>query len=113
MYVTYVAGVFRSVRFGTNDAHGKGMALQFNFLSDEGAISCNPATGRFTANVENFKKGAKKLTQVIMTIQAEGSYDKAKALFDRYAVIRPEMQRTLDALTGIPVDIEPHFTPLQ
>ena len=113
MYVTYVAGVFRSVRFGTNDAHGKGMALQFNFLSDEGAISCNPSTGRFTANVENFKKGAKKLTQVIMTIQAEGSYDKAKALFDRYAVIRPEMQRTLDALTGIPVDIEPHFTPLQ
>ena len=109
MYVTFLAGIFRSVRFGTNDAHGKGMALQFNYLRDEGAIAYDPATGRFRADLPKFKAAAAKLTGAIMTIQAEGSYEKARAMMDTYAVIRPEMQTALAGLAHLPVDIEPLY----
>lgn len=113
IYVTYLAGVFRSIRFGLNDAHGKGMALQFNYLLDNGAIVYNASAGWFSADPEKFKTAARNLTGEMMTVQAEGSYDKAKAMLDKYAVIRPEMQRTIDALKALPVDIEPVFTPAQ
>ena len=109
MYVTYLAGAFRSVRFGINEAHGKGMALQFNYLLDAGAIEYNSATATFRVNLANMKEAAQRLTGDIMTIQAEGSYEKAKALLEKYVVIRPEMKTVLDKLTGIPTDIAPSF----
>jgi hypothetical protein len=112
MYTTYLAGIFRSVRFGINEAHGQGMAMQLNYLMDEGAIVYNEGTGLFSADVGKFKAGATKLTGEIMTIQAEGNYEKAKGLLSRYAVIRPSLQRTLDRLARLPVDIEPQFADL-
>jgi hypothetical protein len=112
MYITYLAGIFRSVRFGINEAHGKGMAMQLNYLMDEGAIVYNEATGLFSADIEKFKAGAKKLTGEIMAIQAGGNYERAKGLLDRYAVIRPSLRRTLDRLAHLPVDIEPQFADL-
>jgi hypothetical protein len=109
MYATFLASTFRSVRFGLSDAHGKGMALQCNYLSDEGAIEIDKNKGTYKVNFEKIKTAAAKLTGEIMTIQAEGSYDKAKALLDRYGFIRPEMQDVLNKLDDIPVDIEPRF----
>jgi hypothetical protein len=109
MYITYLAGIFRAVRFGINEAHGQGMAMQFNYLMDEGAIVYSEASGLFGADIEKFKAGARKLTGEIMTIQAEGNYDRAKSLLNSYAVIRPSLQRTLDRLAHLPVDIEPQF----
>jgi hypothetical protein len=109
MYVTFLAGIFRSVRFGINEAHGKGMALQFNYLRDQGAIVLDPATGRYRADVPKFKTAAAKLTGAIMTVQAEGSYGKAKEMIDTYGVIRPEMRTLLDRTSTLPVDIEPIF----
>jgi len=110
MYITYLAGIFRSVRFGINEAHGQGMALQFNYLMDEGAITYNEGSGVFSADIAKFKSGVRKLTGEIMTLQAQGNYDGARSLLIRYAVIRPAMQRTLDRLVHLPVDIEPEFT---
>jgi hypothetical protein len=112
MYTTYLAGIFRSVRFGIHEAHGQGMAMQLNYLMDEGAIVYNEGTGLFSADIEKFKAGATKLTGEIMTIQAEGNYERAKGLLSRYAVIRPSLQRTLDRLARLPVDIEPQFADL-
>jgi hypothetical protein len=109
MYVTFLASAFRSVRFGTNEAHGKGIALQFNYLADEGAFVYDESTGIFAVNFDKVKDAARKLTSEIMTIQAEGSYAKAEALLSRYAIIRPAMQAVLDKLGDVPVDIEPHF----
>jgi len=109
MYVTYLAGAFRSVRFGINEAHGKGMALQFNVLLDAGAIEVDRPTGTFRVNVSKIKDASQRLTGDIMTIQAEGSYEKAKALLEKYAVIRPEMKTVLDKLADIPTDIAPSF----
>jgi hypothetical protein len=109
LYTTYLASMFRSVRFGITEAHGRGVALQFNYLTDEGAFEFNEATGTFSVNRAKVKEAVRKLTNEIMTIQAEGSYDKAKAMLDKYAVIRPPMQKALDRLTAVPTDIEPIF----
>lgn len=109
MYVTYLAGMFRSVRFGIKEAHGKGMALQFNYLLENEGIGYNEKTNKFSVNFEKIKDTMKKLTGEIMTIQAEGNYDKAKTMLDKYAVMHPSMQKVLDKLSDIPVDIAPHY----
>lgn len=110
MYTTYLASMFRSVRFGVNEAHGKGVAIQFNFLTNEGAIKVDEAEGTFSVDNLKIKNAVSKLTGEILTIEAEGSYAKAKALIEKYAVVRPVMQKGLDKLGSIPIDIEPHFT---
>lgn len=110
MYVTFLASTFRSVRFGLNEAHGKGIAVQFNYLLDEGAFVHDAATGTFSVDFDKIKPAVTKLTAEIMTVQAEGSYEKAKAMLDRYGVMRPEMKAALDKMTDIPTDILPRYT---
>jgi hypothetical protein len=110
LYTTYLASMFRSVRFGLTEAHGKGVALQFNYLTDQGAIKFDERTGTFSADLPLFKEGIRKITHDIMTIQAEGSYEKAKDMLSKYGVIRPAMQQSFNRLKDVPVDIEPIFT---
>jgi hypothetical protein len=109
LYTTFLASAFRSVRFGISEAHGKGIALQFNYLEDEGAIKFSEKMGTWGINHAKIKEAVRKLTHDIMTVQAEGSYDKAKAMLDKYGVIRPPMKRALEHLMDVPVDIEPVF----
>jgi hypothetical protein len=110
MYTTFLASMFRSVRFGVTEAHGKGVALQFNYLVEDGAITVDEGAGTFSINESKIKDGVRKLTHDILTLQAEGSYEKAKAMLDTYGVIKPAMQKALDKLGDVPVDIEPKFT---
>ncbi|MEP7271982.1 MAG: hypothetical protein ABI882_10800, partial [Acidobacteriota bacterium] len=109
IYTTFLASVFRSVRFGLTEAHGKGVALQFNYLVDEGAFKLNEANGTFSVDMARVKDAVRKLTAEILTIEAEGSYEKAAAMIDKYAVVRPAMQKALDRLKDVPVDIEPGY----
>ena len=109
LYTTYLASMFRSVRFGITEAHGRGVALQFNYLTDEGAIKFNEAKGTFSVDPAKIKDGVRKLTHDLLMIEAQGSYDQAKAILDKFAVIRPPMQQALDRLKDVPVDIEPIF----
>jgi hypothetical protein len=109
LYTTYLASMFRSVRFGIKEAHGRGVAMQFNYLADEGAITFNDASGTFSVDQTKVKAGVEKLTHDLLTLEAEGSYQKAKAILDKFAVIRPSMQQALDKLKDVPVDIEPVF----
>ena len=109
LYTTYLASSFRSVRFGINEAHGKGQAMQFNYLLDEGAIKADEANATFAVEPAKIKDAVRKLTNEILTIEAEGAYDKAKAMLEKYGVIRPAMQKGLDKLKDVPVDIEPNF----
>jgi hypothetical protein len=109
LYTTNLASMFRSVRFGITEAHGRGVAMQFNYLTDEGAIRFNNQNGTFSVDETKIRDAVRKLTHELMTIEAEGSYVKAKALLDKYAVIRPEMKGALDKLKNVPVDIEPIF----
>ena len=109
LYTTYLASVFRSIRFGVAEAHGRGVAVQFNYLLDAGAFIAS-ADGTFRVDLAKVKAGVTGLTRDIMTIQAEGDYAKAIALRDRLGVVRPVVQRALDRMKAIPVDIEPRFT---
>ena len=109
LYTTYLASSFRTIRFGTSEAHGLGMAVQFNYLLDHGAFVVNQ-DGTFAVNWDKIKAGVEGLTREIMTIQAEGNYEKAKELTAKLGVVRPEVQAALDKLKSVPVDIEPKFT---
>ncbi len=107
-YVTFLASSFRTLRFGLNEAHGKGMALQVNYLLDHGAIRIGE-DGRFSLDLPRTKQAVTGLTHDIMTLQAHGDYAGVKRLLERMVVIRPEVQRVIDQLDGVPVDIAPRF----
>ena len=105
---TFLAGMFRSIRFGLNEAHGKGTAVQLNWLLDAGAFKVAP-DGRFTLVAEKFAPAIESLARELLTIEATGDKARAKALLDRLVVNRPETQRVLSRLGKVPVDIAPHY----
>lgn len=109
LYTTYLASMFRSVRFGINEAHGRGVAMQFNYFTDEGAIKYDEQTGKFSVDESKVRDAVRKLTSELLTLEAEGSYDKARAMLVKYAVIRLPMKNAFDKLKDVPVDIEPVF----
>jgi hypothetical protein len=109
LYTTYLASMFRSVRFGLTESHARGVAMQFNYFTDEGAIKFDERTRKFSIDNTKIKGAVRKLMGDLMTLQAEGSYAKAKAILDKYSLIRPPMKGALDRLTSVPVDIEPIF----
>ncbi len=108
MYVTFLASTFRTLRFGLNESHAKGMALQVNYLMDHDAVRVTK-DGHFSLDLPKTKKAVAELTHDIMTLQAHGNYGGVKNLLDRMVVVRPEVQRVIDRLTDVPIDIAPHF----
>ena len=112
LYVTYLASCFRSLRFGTNEAHGLGTAIQLNYLLGQGGFVANPE-GTFSVNPAKIKAGVEGLTREIMTLQAEGNYAKARKMDEELGTIRPEVQKAIDRMKHIPVDIEPQFVTAQ
>ena len=109
MYETFLASMFRSLRFGINEAHGRGVAIQLNHFLDSGAVVIDGA-GRFSVVHERMRDAVTALTAEIMTLQAEGSYDRAADLIRRLGVLRPEAAAVLARVSDVPVDIEPQFT---
>jgi hypothetical protein len=108
MYTTFLASAFRSIRFGINEAHGKGIALQLNYLIDKGGFTVNN-DGTFSVDDNKIRQAVASLTTELMTIQANGNYAAAQALLKEYVQIRPEVKRVLDQLAKVPVDIAPRF----
>jgi len=108
LYTTFLASAFRSIRFGTNEAHGRGQAVQLNDLLDRGAFRV-AADGAFSVDPGKIKEAVTALTREILTIEAEGSAARARTLLERQGVVRPEVQRVLDRLRDVPVDIAPRF----
>jgi hypothetical protein len=108
MYTTYLASMFRSIRFGLNEAHGRGVAMQLNYFLDHGGVTVAD-DGTFAVNPGRIKQNVIDLTRDIMTMQAVGDYAAAKQMIAQLAVLRPPVQRVLDRLSGVPVDIEPRF----
>ena len=108
IYTTFLASAFRSIRFGISEAHGRGVAVQLNYLMDQGGVVAKP-DGTFAVDRAKIKDGVAALTREIMEMQAAGDYRKAKALGERLGVVRPSVQAALDKLRTVPVDIEPRF----
>ncbi len=108
LYTTYLASSFRSLRFGLGDAHGKGMAVQVNYLIDKGGFVARP-DGTFAVDYAKIKDAVRDLTHDLLTLEAEGNYAGAKKMLDTMGVLRPDFQKALAKLSDIPVDIEPIF----
>ena len=108
IYTTFLASTFRSIRFGTNAAHGRGVAIQLNTFLDAGAVTVD-ADGRFTVDHTRIRDAVEGLTRRLMTIQAHGDYDEAVRVLETLGVVRPEVRRVLDRLGDVPVDIRPRY----
>lgn len=109
LLVTYFAGLFRSVRFGVAEAHGKGAAFQINRFLEEGAAVFDPATGQFTVDLAQLEKSIEQLVHDIVMLQHNGDKTAADAFLAKYAVMSPPMEQALAKLDGIPVDIKPIY----
>jgi hypothetical protein len=108
LYTTYLASSFRTLRFGLQDAHARGMAVQFNYFLDKGGFVANP-DGTFSVNMSKIKDAVSGLDHDLLTLEATGDYSGAKKLLTEMSVIRPEVQKALDRLKSVPTDIEPIF----
>jgi hypothetical protein len=108
LYTTYLASSFRTLRFGLHEAHGRGMAIQVNYLMAKGAFVAEK-DGTFSVNLEKAKKAVQDLDHDLLTMEAEGNYAAAKKMLDDAATLRPEFQAALAKLKDIPTDIAPHF----
>ena len=105
-YTTFMAGIFRSVRFGAASAHGKANMLTFNYFQNEGAFVRNEE-GRYAIDFEKMKAAVEKLAGDILQHQGDGDYEAVKAWMGEMSVIKPELQADLDRVNeaGVPVDI--------
>jgi len=106
-YVTFLAGIFRSVRFGASDAHGKANMVRFNFFSQMGAFSRDPATGKYRVDAGKMRAAVKALSAKLLTIQGDGDYAAAKKMTDAQGIIQPQLHVDLERLSNddIPIDI--------
>lgn len=106
-YVTFLAGIFRSVRFGASSAHGVANMIRFNFFEQAGAFSRDEATGTYRVNVPEFEQAVRDLGARILTLQGDGDYAGVAALVAEMGNVGPQLQADLDRLASasIPVDI--------
>lgn len=107
-YVTFVASIFRSIRFGASSAHGKANMVRFNFLVDRGAIARDQESGAWRVDFGRMEEAMNALSNLLLTLQGTGDYEGAVQLMEEKGVIGARLQRDLDRLAeaGIPVDIE-------
>jgi hypothetical protein len=107
LYTTFLASSFRTLRFGLNEAHGKGMAVQFNYLTDKGAfVSRN---GEWEVDLPKMRGAVRDLARDLLTLEATGDYAGAKKMLDTLGVMRPAMEQTIKRAAHVPVDIRPVF----
>jgi len=108
LYATYTGLMFRSMRFGIDEAHGRGTAVQWNWLREKGAIT-PAADGRYTFDAAKYREGIQSLATELLTIEATGDFNRANALLEKYGKETPEMAGVIAKLGDIPVDINPYF----
>jgi len=106
-YVTFMAGIFRSVRFGAASAHDKANMIRFNYFQEKGAFERDISTGTYRVNIEKMKEAMLSSSEQILKIQGDGDYAAAKKLIEEQGYIREELQKDLDRIgeAGIPRDI--------
>jgi hypothetical protein len=106
-YVTFLASIFRSIRFGASSAHGRANAAQLSYLHERGAFTRDSTTGRYRVDVPKMREAVDALAGQILRFQGDGDYAGTKRFMDERSVIAPEVQKALDRLgtKGIPVDI--------
>jgi hypothetical protein len=106
---TYFAGIFRAVRFGIDEAHGRGAAMQYSFLKEKGAFEWDARAGRFRIDYAKMEAGIDELVAILVRLQGNGDYAGTKAFFERYARLDAQAQAVLATAAGIPTDIQPDY----
>ncbi len=108
-YASYVGDLFRTVRFGTAEAHGQAEMMEFNYLSERGAIQRN-ANGRYSIDYEKIPGAVANLAKELLEIEATGDRARAENWFKKYGTMPEELKVSLKAVANVPVDIDPVFS---
>jgi len=106
---TYFAGIFRAVRFGTDEAHGRGAAMQYSYLKEKGAFEWDERAGRFRVDYRKMEAGLRDLVAELVRLQGNGDYLGTKAFFERYARLDDHARQVLATTAHIPTDIQPIY----
>jgi len=106
---TYFVGIFRAVRFGIDEAHGRGAAAQYSYLKDKGAFRWDEGAGRFRVDYDRMEAGLRDLVAELVRLQGNGDYAGTKAFFDRYAKLDERARQVLAGTAHIPTDIQPVY----
>ncbi|QDX26868.1 hypothetical protein FPZ54_13195 [Sphingomonas suaedae] len=109
LFATYLAGTFRSMRFGTESAHGHGAAMQYGYLKDKGAFAWDEAAGRYRIDNAKFEAGLRDLLRDMIVLQGNGDYEGTKAFMAKWAVLDDPARRVIASMGSIPVDILPVY----
>jgi hypothetical protein len=109
LLATYFAGIFRSVRFGIDEAHGRGAAMQYSYLRGKGAFDWDGGERRFRIDYDRMEAGLKDLLADLIRLQGNGDYAGTKAFFDRHARLDEQARAVLATTAAIPTDIQPIY----
>jgi hypothetical protein len=109
IYITYLAGIFRALRFGTQEAHGLATLIQYNYLKQKGAFEYDISNGRFKVNFRKIPQAIRDLARELLILEGEGNYEKTAEFVNQYGKMDNFLKQTLDKLKDIPVDIRPIF----
>jgi hypothetical protein len=106
-YASEVAGIFRTVRFGVAEAHGRAEIMEFNFYSERGAIARDATSGRYAIDFSRMPDAVGALAKELLEQEATGDRARVEAWFAKYGTVPPDLAKALGAASGIPVDIDP------
>ena len=108
LYSSNLGGMFRSIRFGIEEAHGGGVAIQINYYLEKGAVKVDDQ-GYFSTDKKQLKIAVRSLAHELLMIEAEGDYEAAAKFIEKYVRIAPEVEAALAKLDDIPIDIQPIY----
>ncbi len=109
-YASYVGGIFRTVRFGFVEAHGRAEMMEFNYLVEKGAVARDPGTGRYAINIERMPATIVSLAKELLEMEATGDRGRVEAWFTKYDRMPDDLAKSLAASSDIPVDVDPVFS---
>ena len=109
-YASEVAGIFRTVRFGVAEAHGRAEIMEFNFYSERGAIARDASSGRYAIDFSRMAEAVAALAKELLEQEATGDRARVEAWFAKYGATPPDLAKALEAASDVPVDIDPIFS---
>ena len=109
-YASYLAGIFRTVRFGTGEAHGRAEMMEFNYLSEQNAIGREARSGRYVVDFARMPAALAALAKELLETEASGDRGRAEQWFSKYDHMPAELQSTLKSASNVPVDVDPVFS---
>jgi len=109
-YISYVAGNFRTIRFGVAEPHGRGEMMEFNYMMERGAITRDAASGRYAVMLEKMPDAINALTKELLEQEATGDRARTAAWFAKYAVLPDHLKQAFSQVSDIPVDVQPKYS---